>query len=95
MCFLVLLCPSREIRVALPGTAAARAALPIPVGVYGSFVCHNNGVRGCECLGFLTCAQILLHKWFKDTALSACNARVTVGDSGRCCCGVCVTSFKR
>ena len=46
VCVLVLLCPLREIRVAKPGygTAAARAALPIPTGVCSIFVCANSGV---------------------------------------------------
>ena len=37
----VLLCPVREIRVALPGesTAAARVALPIPISVFAVFSC--------------------------------------------------------
>ena len=44
--FLLLFCPLREIRVALlgKGTAAARAALPIAIGVYCSFLCPNNGM---------------------------------------------------
>ena len=43
---LVLLSPLREIQVALPGsgTAAARAALPIPISVWSIFVCLNSGV---------------------------------------------------
>ena len=43
-CFSVLLCPLREIRVALPGQGAAteKAALPIPVGVCSIFACPNN-----------------------------------------------------
>ena len=43
--FLVL-CPSREIRVSLPGkaTAATRAALPILDSVRSIFVCLNNGM---------------------------------------------------
>ena len=38
-------CPFREIRVTLPGygTAAARAALPIPTSVCNVFMCPNNG----------------------------------------------------
>ena len=43
---LVFLCPLREIRVALPkySTAAARAALSIPIGVCSIFVSPNNGL---------------------------------------------------
>ena len=44
--FLVLLCPMREVQVALPGynTAATRAALPIPIIACRIFMCPNNGV---------------------------------------------------
>ena len=38
-------------------TAAARAALPTPVGACCTFMCPNNG---CQSLGFLTCAQLLM-----------------------------------
>ena len=58
---LVLLCPLQEIQVALPGsgTAAARAALSIPVSVCSIFVFRQR--CGCQCLGFLTCTQTLMH----------------------------------
>ena len=44
--FLVLPCPLREIQIALLrcGTAAERAAPPIPFSVCSIFVCPNNGV---------------------------------------------------
>ena len=29
--------------------------------VYYFFVCPNNGIRGCQRLGFLTCTQMLMH----------------------------------
>ena len=43
---LVLHCCLQEIWVALPGygTAAARAALPVPISVCSFFVCLNNGM---------------------------------------------------
>ena len=54
----LILCLLQEIRVALPGlsTAVARAALPIPVNVCRIFLWY-----GCQRLGFLTCAQTLVH----------------------------------
>ena len=44
--FLYFFVPLMEIRVALlwQGTAAARAALPIPISVCSIFVCVNNGM---------------------------------------------------
>ena len=42
------------------GTAAARAALPIPIRVCSSFLCPNHGM-GASVWGFLTCALMLLH----------------------------------
>ena len=54
------LCPLREIRVPLPGygTAAARAALPIPISVDSIFVCSDNGMAP-SVWDFLTYAQIV------------------------------------
>ena len=42
----VFLCLLQEIPVTLPrkGTAAARAALPIPASVCSIFMCPNNGM---------------------------------------------------
>ena len=40
--------------------AAARAALPIPVGVCSIFVFSNNGMAA-SVWDFLTCAQLLMH----------------------------------
>ena len=59
---LVLLCLLQNIWVALPGygTAAARAALPIPISVCSIF-CVFKQWYGCQCVGFLTCAQMLMH----------------------------------
>ena len=43
-------------------TAASRAALPIPISVCIIFLCPNHGIQhGCQCLGFLTSAQMLRH----------------------------------
>ena len=42
------------------GTAAVRAALPIPNSARGILVCPNKKY-GCQCLGALTCAQMLMH----------------------------------
>ena len=44
--FFVPLCPLLEIQVALPelGTAAARAALPIPISVCSVFLCPDIGM---------------------------------------------------
>ena len=55
------LCSLREIWVALPGygTAATRAVLPIPVSMCSIFM--SKQLYGCQCLGFLTCAQVLRH----------------------------------
>ena len=36
-------------------------ALPIPVSVRSIFLCPNFGVRDCQCLGSLTCVQMLMH----------------------------------
>ena len=49
--------------VALPGygTAATRAALPIPTSWCGISVCPNNGVAA-NCLGFLTRANADAHR---------------------------------
>ena len=51
----------QEIRVTLPGygTAAARAALPIPVSVCGIFM--SKQCYGCRCLGLLTCTLMLMY----------------------------------
>ena len=63
---LALLCPLWEIRVAIPGrgTAAARAALAIPISVYSIFVCPNNGmaarVWGVYRTTFLTIPCLLI-----------------------------------
>ena len=49
VCVLVLHCRLWKIRIALPGmlgTAAKRAALPIPVSVCSIFVCPNNAMAG-------------------------------------------------
>ena len=51
----------QEIRVALPGqgTAATRAALPIPVSVCSIFMCPNNGMA--DSIGdFLMCMDMLI-----------------------------------
>ena len=51
--------PLQEIWVALSGygTAAARAALPIPVSVFHM----SKQWCGCQCLGLLICTQTLMH----------------------------------
>ena len=48
-----------EIQVTLSGqgTASARAALPIPISVRKMY----PDMYGCQCLGFLTCAQMLMY----------------------------------
>ena len=60
--FLVLHCPYWEIQVALPGqgTAAAGAALPIPISACCTFVCPNNAMAA-SAWDFLTCARMLMH----------------------------------
>ena len=54
--------PWRKTWVASPGsgTAAARAALPIPISVCS--ICRlSRQWYGCQCSGFLTCTQLLMH----------------------------------
>ena len=42
------------------GTAAARAALPIPVSVCSIF-CGSKQWHDCQCMEFLMCAQVFIH----------------------------------
>ena len=68
MSFLCFVNPLREILEALPGygtTAAARAALSIPIiSVCSIFVCLSNGMAASAFFFFffffLTCAQMLM-----------------------------------
>ena len=54
--------------------AAAGAALPIPNSAYGIFVCPKERY-GCQCLGSLTCAQVLVQ------AIAHGGCTDTVGES--------------
>ena len=53
------------------------------------------GLEPCSC-GWCSLTQVRVYLWWSlcPLYLLACQARVTVGDSGLCCC-VCVTSFER
>ena len=53
---LIIIVPCRKFGMPFLGmsTAAAWAALPIPVGACSIVVCPNECIYGCQCLGFLT-----------------------------------------
>ena len=72
-----------EIRVALPGSdiAASKAALPIPISMCSYLCVSKQWYTSCQCLGFLTRAQLLLHAF----AHGGCTVRESAlrVDSGR------------
>ena len=72
-------------------TAAARAALPIHTSVCVYFrQCVQTMLYGCQCLGFLTCAQMLMreiaHGGCTDT-MKGCALKVNPWRKIACCTG--------
>ena len=63
-------------------TAAARAALPIPYSACGIFVWSIQRY-GCQCLGYLTCAQMLLHAIAHEGCTDTVRESTLKVDSGR------------
>ena len=63
-------------------TTAARAALPIPNSACGIFVCPNKRY-GCQCLGSLTCAQMLVHAIAHEGCTDTVGESALKVDSGR------------
>ena len=63
-------------------TSAARAALPIPNSACGIFVCPNKRY-GCQCLGSLTCAQMLVHAIAHEGCTDTVRESALRANSGR------------
>ena len=84
ICFFNTSSPLREIRVTLPaeGTAAARAALPIPISVC-SIVRVSKQWCGCTCFGFLTCTRVQMHAMAHWGCTDTVRESALKVDSGR------------
>ena len=84
ICFFNTSSPLREIRVTLPaeGTAAARAALPIPISVC-SIVRVSKQWCGCPCFGFLTCTRVQMHAMAHWGCTDTVRESALEVDSGR------------
>ena len=71
------------VRIFGKAAAAARTALTIPTGVCSVFLCLYKQWRDCLRLGFLTCAQMLMHAIAHGGCTNTATESALKVDSGR------------